>query len=298
MVNFGTLKLAAIDIGSNAVRLYIARPLHEDLANTDFKPVEFTRLPLRLGDDVFKTKEIGKKKGDLLVKALQAFSLLMEIYNVDEMRACGTSAMRDALNGEKLVKDIKRLTGIRIDIISGKEESRLIQGCVLDWLPGKNSFLHVDVGGGSTEIAYIRHGKIKKYESFNIGTVRLKEGKVKESEISKMKTWLEDLVLPIDEPVKAVGTGGNIVKLLELSGCKSNEPLNLKHLSATNAYVQSLSIHDLVYELKLNPDRAEVIGFAGNIYTDIMQACGIHEILAPNIGLKDGIIRDLWKKHF
>jgi exopolyphosphatase/guanosine-5'-triphosphate,3'-diphosphate pyrophosphatase len=298
LVNFGTLKLAAIDIGSNAVRLYIARPLHEDLPDTDFKPVEFTRLPLRLGDDVFKTRLIGKKKVDLLAKALLAFALLIEIYNVDEMRACATSAMRDAENGEKVSKELKKLTGIKVDIISGKEESRLIQGSVLDWLPGKNSFMHIDVGGGSTEIAYIRNGKIKKYESFNIGTVRLKEGKVKQSETGRMKKWLDRLVLPIDEPVKAVGTGGNIVKLLELSGCKSNEALNLKHLQATNAYVKSLSLHDLVYELKLNPDRAEVIGFAGNIYTDIMEACDIHEILAPNIGLKDGIIRELWKKHF
>ncbi|MBS3915759.1 MAG: hypothetical protein KG003_14790 [Bacteroidetes bacterium] len=297
-LNFGTLKLAAIDIGSNAVRLYIARPLHEELENTDFKPVEFTRLPLRLGDDVFKTKIIGKKKADLLCKALQAFALLMEIYNVDEMRACATSAMRDALNGPKLMKELKRITGIKVDIINGKEESRLIQTSVLDWLPGKNSFLHIDVGGGSTEIAYIRNGKIKKYESFNIGTVRLREGKVKPSETTKMYQWLEELVLPIDEPVKAVGTGGNIVKLLELSGAKDNKSLNLKHLLATNDYIKSLDLHDLVYELKLNPDRAEVIGFAGDIYTGIMQACNIHEILAPNIGLKDGIIRDLWKKRF
>lgn len=292
------MKLAAIDIGSNAVRLFIVRPLHENLQDTDFKPVEFTRLPLRLGDDVFKTKEISKNKADLLAKAIQAFSLLMEIYNVDGYRACATSAMRDAENGERIAKEIKKLTGIKIDIISGKEESRLIQGCVLDWLPGKNSFLHIDVGGGSTEIAYIRNGKIKQYESFNIGTVRLREGKVKESEAARMKDWLLQLAMPIDEPVKAVGTGGNIVKLAELSGVKRDDALNLMHLSATNNYINSLSQHDRVYELKLNPDRAEVICFAANIYIDIMNITNIHEILAPDIGLKNGIIYDIWHKSF
>lgn len=292
------MKLAAIDIGSNAVRLYIARPLHEDQLGTDFKPVEFTRLPLRLGDDVFQSKVISKKKSELLLKAMQAFALLMEIYNVDEMRACATSAMRDAENGRKLVKEIKKLTGLKIDIISGKEESRLIQSTVLDWLPGKNSYLHVDVGGGSTEIAYIRNGKIKKYESFNIGTVRMREGKVKASETERMKAWLAELVLPIDEPVRCIGTGGNIVKICELSGCKAGETLNIRHLVATNVYLESLDLHDRVYELKLNPDRAEVISFAGNIFIDIMKICNIHEVQAPNIGLKDGIIRSLWKKHF
>ncbi|MCC7299030.1 MAG: phosphatase [Bacteroidia bacterium] len=292
------MKLAAIDIGSNAVRLYIARPLHEDQLGTDFKPVEFTRLPLRLGDDVFKTREIGKKKADLLMKAMQSFALLLEIYNVDELRACATSAMRDAINGPRLVKEIRKATGIKIEIISGKEESRLIQGTVLDWLPGKQSFVHVDVGGGSTEIAYIRNGKIRKYESFNIGTVRMREGKVKETESKRMMDWLGELVLPIDEMVRVVGTGGNIVKLHQLSGCKSGDALNLHHLEVTNTYVESLNIHDRVYELKLNPDRAEVIGFAGKIFIDIMKTCNIHEVLAPNIGLKDGIIRSLWKKHF
>lgn len=292
------MKLAAIDIGSNAVRLYIARPLHEDIPGTDFKPVEFTRLPLRLGDDVFKTREISRKKSDLLIKAMQAFALLMEIYNVDAYRACATSAMRDALNAPKLIKDVKKLTGMRINVISGKEESRLIQTTVLDWLPAKNSFLHVDVGGGSTEIAYIRHGKIKFYESFNVGTVRMKEGKVKENELVRMNEWLDKLVLPIDEAVKVVGTGGNIVKLSELSGYKPSETLTLHHLKATNAYIHGLDIHDRVYELKLNPDRAEVIEFAGDIYISIMERLNLHEIMAPNIGLKDGIIKELWRKRF
>lgn len=292
------MKIAAIDIGSNAVRLYIARPLHEDMETTDFKSVEFTRLPLRLGDDVFKTKEISKRKAELLTKAMQSFALLMEIFNVDVYRACATSAMRDAVNGKKLVRDIRKSTGIKIDVISGKEESRLVQTAIMDWLPARHTFLHVDVGGGSTEISMIRNGKVKKYESFNIGTVRLREGKVKETEIQRMSQWLNDLTLPLDEPVKAIGTGGNIVKLHQLAGTNPKEAMNLHHLKSTNSYVSSLSHHDRVYELKMNPDRAEVISHAGDIFIRIMEQCNIHDIFAPNLGLKDGIVRQLWEKRF
>lgn len=292
------MKLAAIDIGSNAVRLYIARPLHEDLEATDFKPVEFTRLPLRLGDDVFKNREISRKKADLLTKAMQSFALLMEIFNVDSYRACATSAMRDAENGKRLVKEIKKATGVSIDIISGREESRLVQSAIMDWLPARNTFLHVDVGGGSTEISLIRNGRIRRYESFNIGTVRLREGKVKATETRRMLDWLGQLPLPADEPVRAVGTGGNIVKLHQLAGTPAQEVMNLHHLKSTNAYIESLNMHDRVYELKMNPDRAEVIGHAGNIFIQIMESCNIHEIYAPNMGLKDGIVRQLWKRRF
>ena len=292
------MKIAAVDIGSNAVRLYIARPLHEDLPDTDFKQVEFTRLPLRLGDDVFKDKEIGRKKADLLLKAIQSFALLLEIYNVDAVRVCATSAMRDAENGQKLAKDIRKITGLNIDIISGKEESRLVQAAIMDSLPGKSTFLHIDVGGGSTEISLIRNGKIKQYESFNIGTVRMREGKVKPAETQRMIKWLKELPLPADESVKAIGTGGNIVKLHALAGTASREAMNLHHLKSTNAYIEALSHHDRVYELKLNPDRAEVINHAGNIFIQIMEQCNIHEIYAPNVGLKDGIVKQLWKKRF
>jgi exopolyphosphatase / guanosine-5'-triphosphate,3'-diphosphate pyrophosphatase len=289
------VKLAAIDIGSNAVRLFIARPLNIEDPETDFKGVEFTRRPLRLGDDVFSNKEISKKKSDLLKKAMQAFSLLMEIYNVDAYRACATSAMRDARNGSKIKREIKKETGISIDIISGREESRLIQETVLDWLPGRHNFLHIDVGGGSTEITLIKKGKAHEYESFNIGTVRSREGRIEPSEFARMEAWLKQYIHSSDQ-IKAIGTGGNIVKLYELAGCKGQESLNLKHLEATNEWISSLNHAERVYELRLNPDRAEVIDHAGRIFIQIMQTCQIHDIYAPDKGLKDGIIRHLWKQ--
>lgn len=291
------MKFAAIDIGSNAVRLYVARPLHLDQVDTDFKSVEFTRLPLRLGDDVFRNQNISDKKVALLTKAMQAFALLMEIYNVDVYRACATSAMRDAKNAAKIAKQIQKTTGIKIEIISGLQESKLIQRAVLEWVPYNHNFLHIDVGGGSTEIALIKNGKIKEFESFNIGTVRMREKKIKPSEVERMRSWLRSLDMSKTENIKAVGTGGNIVKLHDLSGCKGNDSLNVLHLKSTNLYIESLSHHDRVYELKLNPDRAEVIAHAGNIFIEIMEIAGIHDIYAPNIGLKDGIIRDLWKTH-
>lgn len=291
------MKFAAIDIGSNAVRLYVARPLHLDQVDTDFKSVEFTRLPLRLGDDVFRSQNISDKKIALLTKAMQAFALLMEIYNVDVYRACATSAMRDAKNAAKIAKQIQKTTGIKIEIISGLQESKLIQRAVLEWVPYNHNFLHIDVGGGSTEIALIKNGKIKEFESFNIGTVRMREKKIKPSEVERMRSWLRSLDMSKTENIKAVGTGGNIVKLHDLSGCKGNDSLNVLHLKSTNLYIESLSHHDRVYELKLNPDRAEVIAHAGNIFIEIMEIAGIHDIYAPNIGLKDGIIKDLWKNH-
>lgn len=290
------MKVAAIDIGSNAMRLLICRPIQPHLKNSDFKQVEFLRLPLRLGDDVFQTKIISPKKYDLFIKAMQSFSLLMEIYNVDAYRACATSAMRDAANSKELIADVKKKSGIKIEIISGKEESQIIQNVVIEHMTAKQTLLHIDVGGGSTEVALLHNGKVKAFESFNIGTVRMKEGKVKNSEMTKLKEWLSALPLGNYPEIKAIGTGGNIVKILELAGSKNRDFLNIHLLESTHAFIEKTNLHDRIYELKLNPDRAEVIGFAGRIYLDVMKQCNIHEIQAPDIGLKDGIIRDVWKK--
>lgn len=291
------MKFAAIDIGSNGVRLLIGRPLHMEAPFTPFKKVEFTRLPLRLGDDVFKTKEIGTKKADLLLKSMKAFSLLLEVYNVDYYRACATSAMRDANNGKKLIQYIAKDTGIHIETITGLDESKLIVSACAPLFSLHNDYIHIDVGGGSTEISHISNSVTLHTMSFNIGTVRLRENKVKPKEWDKMKAWIVDY-FPKIKRLKAIGTGGNISKLYALSGCKEGDFLSTRKLAAITKSIQKYSISERVYKLELNPDRAEVIDFAGEIYLQILQWAACKEIIAPNVGLKDGILHQMWLDYF
>ena len=291
------MKFGAIDIGSNGVRLLISRPLQEDTLKPEWKKVEFTRLPIRLGDDVFSTKEIGKKKLDLLTKAVKAFSLLLDIYNVDFYRACATSAMRDAKNSDKIVKLIKKETGITIDIITGNVESKLIMNAFLHLLPKAETFLHVDVGGGSTELTLIQENKALVGKSFNIGTVRARENKIKPEEYDKMHAWIKEHVTWVPK-LKGVGTGGNIHKFGELAGVAQGNYMKLQKLVELTEDIEAIDLHERVYHLKLNPDRAEVIDVAGRIYMDIFKRTNITDILTPYHGLKDGIIQDLWERFY
>ncbi|MBC7426163.1 MAG: hypothetical protein H7321_06470 [Bacteroidia bacterium] len=291
------MKFGAIDIGSNGVRLLIARPLDLEILKPEWKKVEFTRLPLRLGDDVFSTKEISKKKSELLEKAIKAFALLMDIYNVDVCRACATSAMRDAKNSKELIKKIKKESGIEIEIISGNEESSLIMNSFIHLLPKKQTFLHVDVGGGSTELTLIQDNKPVIARSFNIGTVRIREKKIKTKDIADMHLWLKEHISWIPN-LKGVGTGGNIHKICELANVSEFGFIKLKKLRELTEDIEAMDQHERVYHLKLNPDRAEVIDIAGRIYLDIFSETRVDEVMAPFQSLKDGIIQDLWEKHF
>ncbi len=291
------MKFGAIDIGSNGVRLLISRPLQEDSLKPEWKKVEFTRLPIRLGDDVFGTKEISKKKMDLLLKAIKAFSLLLDIYNVDFFRACATSAMRDAKNSEKIIKLIKKETGISIDVITGNVESKLIMNAFLHLLPSEDTFLHVDVGGGSTELTLIQNNKALVSKSFNIGTVRAREKKIKTEEFDKLHAWIKENVAWVPK-LKGIGTGGNIHKYGELASVPQGGYLKLKKLEQLTEDIESIDLHERIYHLKLNPDRAEVIDVAGRIYLDIFKRTSISEIMTPYHGLKDGIVQDLWERYY
>ena len=290
------MKFGAIDIGSNGVRLLISRPLQEDRLKPEWKKVEFTRLPIRLGDDVFGTKEIGKKKTELLLKAVKAFGLLLDIYNVDFYRACATSAMRDAKNSDKIVKLIKKETGITIDVINGNTESKLILNAFIHMLPKAETFLHVDVGGGSTELTLIQENKALVSKSFNIGTVRARENKIKPEEYDKLHAWIKENVTWVPK-LKGVGTGGNIHKFGELANVAQGDYLQLKKLENLTEEIEAIDLHERIYHLKLNPDRAEVIDVAGRIYIDIFRRTNIAEIMTPYHGLKDGIIQDLWERY-
>ena len=174
----------------------------------------------------------------------------------------------------------------------------MIQLAVMEKIPRKHHLLHIDVGGGSTELAYLKNGTVKQYESFNIGTVRMREGKVKDSEQKRMKKWLKELNKETRDELQAIGTGGNIVKINQLSGVKSNEFNHSKDFQSTLKMIKSMTKHERVYELKLNPDRADVIEYAGDVVWDILKNCNIQEIMAPNVGLRDGIIRDLWNNYY
>lgn len=291
------MKFGAIDIGSNGVRLLISRPLQEDQLKPEWKKVEFTRLPIRLGDDVFGTKEISKKKTDLLLKAVKAFSLLLDIYNVDFYRACATSAMRDAKNSEKIIKLIKKETGITIDVINGLNESRLIMNAFMHLLPKSETFLHVDVGGGSTELTLIQENKALVSKSFNIGTVRAREKKIKPEELDKLHAWIKENIAWVPK-LRGVGTGGNIHKFGELANVGQGDYLKIKKLEELTEDIEAIDLHERIYHLKLNPDRAEVIDVAGRIYLDIFKRTNITDIMTPYHGLKDGIIQDLWERYF
>jgi exopolyphosphatase/guanosine-5'-triphosphate,3'-diphosphate pyrophosphatase len=291
------MKFAAIDIGSNAIRFQISRPMSENDVNASFKKVEYTRLPLRLGEDVFLTGKLSEKKINLLDKAMQAFQFLMEIYNVDGYMACATSAMRDTKNAKEVVQMIHQNTGVKIKVISGKKESLLIRQAVLDDLPTKNGYIHIDVGGGSTEVSFLINGKLKATESFDVGAVRSLQNANLKNEKQKMKEWVKEKSVKYDNKWKGIGTGGNINKLYRLLSDDRAGWMSFKDLKNKIKQIEKLSQKDRIYKLNLNPDRAEVIDHAGRIYTDIMSWANSDQMYVSGKGLKEGIIKELWRNH-
>ena len=294
----GKVNYAAIDIGSNAVRLLIKSIDREAVQEKKIKKVMMLRVPLRLGFDVFSIGELSEKKADKLRRLMKAFRQLMKIYDVDDYRACATSAMRDARNGRTIIKKIEKDTGIRIEIIDGQEEARMIYNNHIECMEDRlGNYMYVDVGGGSTEINLLTNGELVWSVSYNIGTVRMLSNAVKEG------TWqqMEEELMKVTEGVAAIniiGSGGNINKLFRLADKKDKKLQRLPVSSLQTVYdvLKPLTPEERVEAFSLKQDRPDVIVPAAEIFLKIAEVVHAEYIYVPVIGLSDGIIDNLYAK--
>jgi exopolyphosphatase/guanosine-5'-triphosphate,3'-diphosphate pyrophosphatase len=286
------LKIAAIDIGSNAIRLLIEEVhWHENQWRID--KVSLTRVPVRLGEDVFRTGRISDEKLRQLVKTMRAFWYLMDVHQVEMFRVCATSAMREAKNRKKVIETVEREANFRIEILSGELEAQLIfKNYFHQNLNSKGNYLYLDVGGGSTEITLITKGKRIKGQSFDLGTVRSLAGGIDPNVWLEVQQWLKSIKTMPNKRI-AIGTGGNINTLFKLQGKKPNDLLTLDELKNLYKLLEPLTVDERIFNFKLRPDRADVIIPACEIYIKILQIAGIKEMLVPKIGLSDGMILDM-----
>jgi exopolyphosphatase/guanosine-5'-triphosphate,3'-diphosphate pyrophosphatase len=290
------LKLAAIDIGSNAARLLITEVTEEAKGELTFNKLNLVRVPLRLGFDVFETGEISKTKINKVVETIKAYKHLLSIYDVKYLKACATSAMRDAKNATDIIRKVKLETGVDIKIISGDEEASFIyENHIAENLDKEHSYLYIDVGGGSTELTFFAEGKLKFKESFNIGTIRLLKGLVEEKQWDEMKNYVK-LGTKGHSDVIAIGSGGNINKVFSLSKRKEGKPLYLEMLRDYLREMSSFSVEERMKQYKLREDRADVIVPALQIYVNVMRWASIDEIYVPKIGLADGLVHMLYEE--
>jgi exopolyphosphatase / guanosine-5'-triphosphate,3'-diphosphate pyrophosphatase len=289
------LKLAAIDIGSNAIRLQISTIL--DKGNKIlFKKLEYVRFPLRLGHDVFSSNRISDKSKEKFKKLMKTYKLLLELYEVDDYMYCATSAMRESENGQELADEVKEELGVTINIIDGNLEAEMINRAIASYLE-EETYLHIDVGGGSTELNLFTKGKKIKTRSFKVGSVRVLEHHDSPIMWSDMEHWVKSNVKKEYGKVTAVGTGGNMSKIFELAKKKPGQAISIKKVKEIRDMIESFSIEQRIYELQMNPDRADVIVPASNIYLKVMEWANAKQILVPDVGLKDGILLHLLEKN-
>ena len=289
------MKLAAVDIGSNAIRFQVSSVLKRD-DRVLFKKLEYVRFPLRLGHDVFATGSISRHSINRFIKLMRAYKLLIELYEVDDYMFCATSAMRESENGEELVRRVEDELGIVINVIDGNLEAQLINQAIGSYL-GDETYLHIDVGGGSTELNLYVSGKKIKTRSFKVGSVRILEQTDTPLMWSDMEQWVRRNVKPEYGKVTAVGTGGNITKIFELAQLKPGKLLSLRRIHQIRKMIEQYSIEDRIYQLQMNPDRADVIVPASHIYAKVMEWANARNILVPEVGLKDGIILYLYERN-
>jgi exopolyphosphatase/guanosine-5'-triphosphate,3'-diphosphate pyrophosphatase len=290
------VRLAAIDIGSNAARLLITDVISGPQGIPDFIKTVLVRVPLRLGFDVFDKGNISPAKVEKLVKTIKSYQLLLDVYEVKHLRACATSAMRDASNAKDIIKKVKAETGIAIEIITGQEEASFIyENHIAENMTSEESYLYVDVGGGSTDITFFSDGKLVFKESFNIGTIRLLKNQVSEAAWDELKEFIRNRTAGYHH-VTAIGSGGNINKIFSISKRKEGKPLTLELLRDYYKEFSNLSLEQRISFYKLREDRADVIVPALLIYINVMRWADAEEIFVPKIGLADGLIHNLYEK--
>lgn len=291
-----TKNYAAIDIGSNAVRLLIKKVTIKENGETKFTKNILLRIPLRLGFDVFEKGEISPEKAERMCRLMKAYSHLMKIYDVNGYRACATSAMRDARNGKDIIKKIKKDTGIKIEIIDGKEEAQIVYNNHVECMEDRNgNYMYVDVGGGSTEVNLLVNGELKFSKSFNIGTVRILTGRVDDIAWLQMREELERETKKYGV-VNIIGSGGNINKLYRLVENKDKKTKQIPVESLREIYQQlePMTPEERMDRFNLKPDRADVIVPAGKIFLTVADTLHSEFIHVPEIGLSDGIIDSLF----
>lgn len=290
------MRFAAIDIGSNAVRMLFCDvyPYQNDYV---IKKTSLVRLPIRLGEDVFIHKVISDTNIRKLAETATAFKNLIQVYDAVDFRVCATSAMREAENGQEVIKVIKQHAGIQVDIIDGETEAELLyQTHVAEKIDKDGTFLYMDVGGGSSEFTLFCKSEKVKSQSFRIGTIRLKNDLVQDETWNEMKNWLKKIKEQY-HPTMIIATGGNINKLYKLCGLKDYKPFEYEELKQMNKFIEKYSQEERVEKLGLKPDRADVITHAAKIYLTAMKSAGVKDLFVPKVGLADGIIYELYQKH-
>lgn len=289
-------KYAAIDIGSNAIRLLIATVIEKDEKPPQFKKTSLVRVPIRLGADVFLDGAISEANLVRMLDAMNAYKLLMQTHKVTKYRACATSAMREANNGVKIASQILKETGINIEIIDGKDEATIIASTDLrDLIDSDRTFLYVDVGGGSTEFTLFANGRTVTSRSFKLGTVRILNDMIRENVWDDVKKWIKKVTQDY-ETIDLIGSGGNINSIYKNSGTKLGSPLSYFYLTNYYEKLKSYTYHERIFELQMNPDRADVIVPATKIYLSAMKWSKAQSIYVPKIGLADGIIKGLYNE--
>lgn len=289
------MRIAAIDIGSNAARLLINEVSEPKKGKPQFTKLNLLRIPLRLGMDVFTKREIGPERVQMILDSMGVFGNLMKIYKVEHYRACATSAMRDAKNGQHIIKEVKKNSGIDIEIITGDEEASLVfENHIAEGLDKNFDYLYIDVGGGSTELTFYEDGNKKYEKSINIGTIRLLNGLVKDDLWKELK---EDIRKNINskKPIVAIGSGGNINKIFSMSKTKDGKPMSTAFLKKYYKEMNGLTVAERMVRFNLREDRADVLVPALEIFNNIMTWSDIDKIFVPKISVADGLIHSIYE---